>query len=55
MSVNLIKHAEILRAKYAFELEKCFDAVSFLKDKFINDQKNIKKLCNNLYKKIKYV
>lgn len=53
MSNKLIDYADIVRGKYLFELNKCLDTAEFVKAKFKNDQKNIKKFCNILYKKLK--
>jgi hypothetical protein len=51
---ELMKHADIIRAKYKFEIDNKFDAFAFVKAKFKNDQNKIKTVAKLLYKKITY-
>lgn len=50
LNKKLIKHAEGVYNQYRYEIDCKLDVAMFFKDKFKNDQDNIKKLCNNLYK-----
>jgi hypothetical protein len=52
MSKQLIKHAEAIRAKYRFEIDRKFDKAEFFRTKFANDLNKIKLIAKLLYKKI---
>jgi len=53
MLKELNKYAQIMYAKYKFDMDGKVDANIFYKAKFQNDKFNEKIICNNLYKKIK--
>jgi hypothetical protein len=53
MSDSLIKYADTIRAKYLFEIDRPFNIAEFIRKKFKNDQKNIKKFRSIIYKKYK--
>lgn len=50
---TLIETASIIRNRYRFEIDGKIDAAEFFKAKFLNDLENNKKICSNLYKKLK--
>lgn len=49
----LIESANIVRNKYKFEIDGCFNTLEFLRAKLSNEITDRKRLRKNLYKKLK--